>query len=1600
MIHADPAFSHLFRLNLKIHKITQSSSLPPSSIFPNSPFYLITITIVPRLLTDLTHPEILRPTTNSPVTANLTPPTVRPRRRPLPLLPSGKPFLPSPPPYILEPPCEMMSAMWSAIPPNINNDPDFSPSTLTTTLSRPRGRAMGRIIHKIVKRVCAVFRRKGKDRQGFKSLNLPYIFTSVILTATLPSDLRRRAQDDFGRPIAITSKDDKARNSELRIYDFSPSLFRRTTKMHSELTNQLPQVIPLLVCVAQIHAIRRGHYVVIPLFYYANHEIAFSGNDGHLIPPILLRFEFFLTTDNFDISFLPMPLSSHHYVQIGQLNFCFKFFSYNYYLGLSIFDSLLDILVKFSNTCLASQDPYMEHTGLSPTKIDSDFCWSFFSENFKSKFEFIKLLSTLGENFEIQTQSAQLIENLKWRFKQRNLSNSKPIYIKSPASQKCKNNLIKFPAPRVSTFCTSNQVRPEGTFQTWKPLHIHKHLQFELPTLWEEFPKRLSLKRICLEPEEEEFYFTDNDTPYELQSDDEIIIYPTINHDTSYMVFTAYKRVDKKIHPISMQLPIDCEVTRNIPENPLLTLSPLTNRPPNFIPTSKITLERMNELNVNANGFLWPEEEKLFQHIMRLNEHAIAFEDMERGTLKDSYFSPYIIPTIPHSPWEYKNIPIPPGLLPKVLEVLNLKIAAGVYEQSQSSYRSRWFVVLKKNGKLRIVHDLQPLNKITIRDAGMVPIIDDFVEGFAGHQCYSVFDLFWGFDARKIHPKSRGLTAFMTPLGLLQITSLPTGFTNSPAEFQKCMVMVLKDEIPHTANIFIDDLPIKGPKTQYPDAQGNPEILKDNPGIRRFIWEHAQDVHRVLHRLHCAGVTISSKKAQICLPEVLIVGQCCNAKGREPDTEKTSKILKWPPLTTPKEVRRFLGLCGTVRIWIPNYSKIVRPLTQLYHKDKDFIWEKEQQDAFDEIKNLITKAPALHPIDYTSDNPVILSVDSSRDAAGMILSQMDNKGRKRPARYGSVPMSERESRYSQPKLELFGLYRALRHWRLYIIGVKNLQVEVDAKFIKGMLNDPDLQPNAAINRWIQGILMFDFALVHVPADRHKGPDALSRRTLAEGELVESDDDSWLDNIALLTYFPRLQKDPFTIFPSSTNKYSLSTLPSCFAAARSTQEILITEIRNFLESLETPVFNTVQKKRRFLAKATEFFIKEKRLFKRNGDRPPLLVIFTPEQKLSILKQAHEGTGHRGIQAVFELIRHKFFWPYFRADIHHHVKSCHDCQIRSLKRTEIPLTISAPTTLFTKVYIDIMHMPESTENFKYIVAARDDLSGTCEARALQHASSKELAKFFWEELYCRYGAPQRVITDNGPEVKKAFDALLKRLGIPQIRITPYNHHANGVVERGHFILREAIVKSCKGDFRQWPSKLAEAIFADRITISRVTGFSPYQLLHATEPLLPMDLIEATFLVENLRSGISTSELLVIRMRQLHKHPQDIERAAKILKKARFASKAQFEQRFVKRLSRDEYKSGELVLVRNTAIEVSHNRKHQPRYLGPYEIDKKASEKSYALKDLDGTPFRQRTGTFRLLPYISRRHQFMQININKDSSDSGTNSEESKLDSSDSD
>ena len=229
-----------------------------------------------------------------------------------------------------------------------------------------------------------------------------------------------------------------------------------------------------------------------------------------------------------------------------------------------------------------------------------------------------------------------------------------------------------------------------------------------------------------------------------------------------------------------MTLPEEFRVVRKYPSDPLEFMPVLNPRPPDFTPGKRLTEERLKGMNLNPDGFLWEQEEKLFTDVLKNHEMVFAWDDTERGKFREDYFEPVKIPVLAHTPWQQRNIPIPPGIYDRVVEIIKQKIASGVYQASSSSYRSRWFCVLKKDGKsLRIVHDLQPLNAVAIKDAGLPPMVEQYAESFGGRGCYGMFDLFVGFDQRKLATISRDLTTFQTPLGTFRLTSIPMGYTNS-----------------------------------------------------------------------------------------------------------------------------------------------------------------------------------------------------------------------------------------------------------------------------------------------------------------------------------------------------------------------------------------------------------------------------------------------------------------------------------------------------------------------------------------------------------------------------------------------------------------------------------------------------------------------------------------------------------------------------------------------------------------------------------------------------------------------------------------------------
>ena len=100
--------------------------------------------------------------------------------------------------------------------------------------------------------------------------------------------------------------------------------------------------------------------------------------------------------------------------------------------------------------------------------------------------------------------------------------------------------------------------------------------------------------------------------------------------------------------------------------------------------------------------------------VLLRNEKGLAWEELEKRRFQDEYFLPVKIPVQEHVPWARKTLPILPSIHEKVINLIQKKVESGVYEPSYSSYRHQWFTVAKKNGNVRIVHNLTPLNAITI----------------------------------------------------------------------------------------------------------------------------------------------------------------------------------------------------------------------------------------------------------------------------------------------------------------------------------------------------------------------------------------------------------------------------------------------------------------------------------------------------------------------------------------------------------------------------------------------------------------------------------------------------------------------------------------------------------------------------------------------------------------------------------------------------------------------------------------------------------------------------------------------------------------------
>lgn len=1088
----------------------------------------------------------------------------------------------------------------------------------------------------------------------------------------------------------------------------------------------------------------------------------------------------------------------------------------------------------------------------------------------------------------------------------------------------------------------------------------------------------------------------------------------------------------KKYKPMALKtkahlgtLPEEFRIKRHITGDPLAGMPELVPDPPPFVPTGRYTAERREQIQADhAGNFMTNQEKRIVDFIFCNQNGGFAWEESEKGHFKPEFFPPVDIPVIPHTPWVLRNIPIPPGIYDEVCKIIKHKLDSGVYEPSNSSYRSRWFCVVKKDGKkLRLVHSLEPLNAVTIAHSGLPPATEELAESFAGRSCGGTLDLFVGYDERLLATASRDMTTFSTPYGALRLKTLPMGWTNSVPIFHDDVTTILKDEIPAFTRPYIDDVPVRGPATRYEQPDGTYETLPGHPEVRRFVWEHLVNMNRIIQRMKYAGGTFSGHKAIICAEEIVVVGHVCTYEGRKPAEERVKVISDWPPCKALTEVRSFLGTAGIFRAFVKDYSKKALPLTRLTKDITKFRWTDEEQESMDILKEAIRTCPMLKPLNYEWPTPITLSVDTSYQAVGFYLSQVDPKDPKKRyfAKFMSLTLNDREARYSQAKRELFGLFRALSACKYYLLGCRKLEIEVDAKYIKGMLSNVDSLANANLQRWAEEILMYHFTLVHVPGKVH-GPDGLSRRPASDNDEVvprphieeEDDEVNTFEYQESEGLKPEEQPLDFETFRNDIDSRGgflqeivRSPLPDHIRiskAIRTSGLVNVKDIEDWMDIAEFPELTKSKRERlweTYLPKlqpyleseettedeelekwSKDFFVRNDRLYRTHPDTH-LRRVLLPKERIPVCKAIHDRAGHKGQYSVLQLIMKRFWWPGMEVDVRWYVRTCVLCQKRQKRNIKVAPTITSTPGIYERAYVDTFRMPKAGEEsikkkrpskwagFNAVTVARCGLTGWPEAKALKEETAEALGEWIFEDILCRWGCIKEIVTDNGPAIKKALVHIEQKYGITGILITAYNKQANGKVERGHWDIRQSLFKVCRGNPEHWPEYLHEVLWAERITIKRSIGTSPFQAVTGCEPIMPMDLQELTWLVEAPDRLVSHSDLIAFRARQLIKHKADtVKLKSKVLLNKQKAA-AKFLEDFQNSIPRYKFQTGELVLVRNTRIEAEMNAKFKERFMGPYAVVTRTSAGNYVICELDGTIYKDKIAQFRVIPFVARRN-----------------------------
>ena len=246
---------------------------------------------------------------------------------------------------------------------------------------------------------------------------------------------------------------------------------------------------------------------------------------------------------------------------------------------------------------------------------------------------------------------------------------------------------------------------------------------------------------------------------------------------------------------------------------------------------------------------------------------------------------------------------------------------------------------------------------------------------------------------------------------------------------------------------------------------------------------------RVFERLRKCNLKLNRSKCEFGLQEISVLGHVMSADGIKPDPKKTQAILETPSPRNIAELRSFLGTCGYMSKFIPDYANVVEPLRKLTRNENKWQWCEEQIKSFEALKILLSKEPVLAC--FSLNAPTFVVTDASPVGLGAILMQEQKDGERKPVAYISKTLTEVERRYSQIEREALAIVWAVERFHDYLYGI-SFTIVTDNKPLMSMLcPDSKKMSPPRIQRLFWRLLQYEYSFKYVDG-KHNIADSMSR----------------------------------------------------------------------------------------------------------------------------------------------------------------------------------------------------------------------------------------------------------------------------------------------------------------------------------------------------------------------------------------------------------------------------------------------------------------------------------------------------------------------------